>query len=187
MLEVLTRWAGSYSAAEMVTVTYFDDEFGIEQARTDLAALWTGVSPLLHSSYTWTVDTIGREIDHITGSTQGLWSEATARTGTGGVGVDGPVANASMLLLQWRTGAYISGRELRGRSFIPGLAVGNLVGGELRPTARATATTAAQAMADAASAFVIWRRPTVSTPGQIRNVTTGTVWNELGVLRGRRA
>lgn len=186
MFEVLTRWSGSYSAEEMVTVMYFDESVAVDFARDALADLWQAVGPLLHSSYTWTIDQTGRIMTAETGKTTALWTDPLVRTGVGGVGIDGPVSNASMLLLQWRTGDYVDGRELRGRSFVPGLSTTNLVGGEVRDTARATAANAADALAKSDQGFCIWRRPKDGSPGSTRPVQTGNAWREMAVLRGRR-
>nr|CRY94144.1 hypothetical protein [uncultured prokaryote] len=186
MFEVLTRWSGSYSAEDMVTVMYFDESVEVDFARDELSVLWQAIGPLLHSSYTWKIDHTGRVMSPETGKTTALWNDPMVRTGVGGVGIDGPVSNASMLLLQWRTGNYVDGRELRGRSFIPGLSTTNLVGGEVRDTARVTAANAADALAKSSQGFCIWKRPKEGSPGSIGTVKTGDAWREMAVLRGRR-
>lgn len=187
MHEILTRWTGGYSATEMVSVMYFKDLAPIESCRDYLADFWTDVATQLHSGYTWSIDTEGRSIAPSTGKTTGVWQHPQALTGNGGVGVGGPVGNASMVLFQWRTGVYLNGREVRGRTFVPGLSFERTVGGELSPTARNGLKNAALTHLVDPSILQIWSRPRGTTPGTVHDVTNAGVWNELAVLRGRRA
>nr|CRY94838.1 hypothetical protein [uncultured prokaryote] len=186
MHEILTRWTGGYSATEMVSVMYFKDLAPIEECREFLADFWTDVATVLHSGYTWTIDTEGRSISPTSGKTTGIWQHPLAYTGNGGVGVGGPVSNASMVLFQWRTGTYQNGREVRGRTFVPGLSNEETVGGELDSAARSQLVLAARTHLVTPGVLQIWSRPRGTTPGSVHEVTNAGVWNELAVLRGRR-
>ena len=185
--EILTRWSGGLSASEMVSVMYFGDLVPIADARGLLADFWTAVSAELDESYTWSIDTEGRQIAPATGQTVGVWQSPLPLAGNGGVGFTYPVSNASMVLFQWRTGVYRNGREVRGRTFIPGLATNRTLGGELDPAARVRLRAAAQTELAETGALGIWSRPRESAPGEFYEVTNAGVWNELAVLRGRRA
>jgi hypothetical protein len=186
MYEVLTRWSGSNAADSMVTVMNFTDAVPISDIRGTLADFWTTVSNQLSASTTWSIDESGREFDAASGQTTGLWSDPAAKSGAGSVTGDGPVSNASMMLLQWRTGLYRNGRELRGRSFIPGLAVNRLTGGEVSNATRAAIQTSLNSNIIANGYLEIWSRPKGGSPGTSATVVAGTIWNEMAVLRGRR-
>lgn len=187
MFEILTRWEGPNMPNGMVTVMNFDEFTPVSDHREALEELWTAVGARVHSSFRWTVEAGGRIFDATTGQTTGVWSDPVVRTGVG-TGTSGTqVANATMVLFQWRTGVYQNGRELRGRTYVPGLLSNQVVGGELQPSAVAALGTAAQDFVTGSPGFHIWSRPKNGTSGSSANVATGTVWNELAVLRSRRA
>lgn len=187
MYEILTRWEGPNMPNGMVTVMNFDEFTPPEGYREDLETFWTAVGARIHSSFRWTVEPVGRIFNEATGQTTGIWADPRVKTGVGTGTSGGQVANATMVLFQWRTGVYKNGRELRGRTYVPGLLSNQVVGGELQPSSATALATAAQEFVDASPGFHIWSRPKNGTSGSSEQVVSGTVWNELAVLRSRRA
>jgi hypothetical protein len=103
-----------------------------------------------------------------------------------------PLPWATQGLIRWRTGAFIDGRELRGRTFIPALTEGHSTQG--RPTAALITilNTAAGAVNDLLG---VWQRPRLASEGppvveardgQIVPVASFSVWTQWAQLRSRR-
>ena len=143
-------------------------------------AFFTSMGPSINSSMTVTVDPIVDIVDSTTGLTTGQDD-----TGAGGT-VDcssstDPLPLATALLVQFRTGTFFGGRELRGRIFIAGMTEGNSTAG--KPDA---------------SSLAVWQ-PFVDTlldDGQLAvysptkhewaSMSSATIWTEWAVMRSRR-
>lgn len=184
--EIVTRWSGPRMPGGMVSVMYFTDETQVAAQRAALAQLWTDAGAVLHDSISWTVEKTGRVVSMATGQTIGLWTDPTARGGSGNHSGGSPVANATQALIQWRTGVYQNGREARGRTFVPGLSATSLQQGELTASAQNALQSAVDVFVAAAPDFSIFSRPKGLATGSMNPVTTGTVWREFAVLRSRR-
>lgn len=129
---------------------------------------------------TFQVDTEVEQVEPATGAITGVTSITSInRTGSNNTP---PVPQAAQALVRWRTGTYVSGREIRGRTFIPGLALAtSSASGELASaTASAIQAAAAQLLED--SGIAIWS----PTRGQVALVTSTSVWSEFAVMRSRR-
>lgn len=126
------------------------------------------------------VDTEVEQVNPATGAVTGVTSITSInRTGSNNTA---PVPQAAQALVRWRTGVYVSGREIRGRTFIPGLALAtSSASGELASATAAAITTAAQQLLED-SGIGIWS----PTRGQIALVTSASVWSEFAVMRSRR-
>lgn len=86
-------------------------------------------------------------------------------------------------LISWRTGSYVAGREVRGRTFIPGMTEASNNLGMPESGALTVFQTAATALInDADSNFAIWSPKNGSTV----IVISGTPWTQWGSLRSRR-
>jgi len=86
----------------------------------------------------------------------------------------------TQLLVQFRTGVYFSGRELRGRMFIPGFCEdGNLQG---VPDPDVVSGVAAAASTMVGHGFAVYS----PSKHQWASISAATVWNEWAVLRSRR-
>ena len=97
----------------------------------------------------------------------------------------GPIPPADQGLMRWRTGDFINGREVRGRTFIPYLSSS----AETNGVPSSAFVAAAQDAADdllvglgAAGDMCVYS----PTHGQFANVTSHSVWNQFAVLRSRR-
>lgn len=90
-----------------------------------------------------------------------------------------PVTQA---LVTWSTGVWVNGRQLKGRTFIPGLCEdSNEPGGVLQTGVLSTIQTAANALV-AAAGLVVWSR----THGVYEPVSVAQVSSKWAYLSGRR-
>jgi len=180
--EIITDWV-TPGGSGFVSVMYFDLGSPAAAQRSALGAFWNNVDALLDSNALWTIRTDGRELDDATGTLTGAWSEATAYTGAGALAGQ-CVPDAAHVLFRWGTGVVVNGRFLKGRTFVPGLSTAQILEGNVATAAVTTFNTAAAALTS--SSLGVWHRPVAGAGGVFQDVTTGTVWNELAVLRQRR-
>lgn len=168
--------------APWVSTMYFDDGTPSAQDCVDaVGAFWGAVDALIDNEVDWSTQADVENVDPVTGNVLAVVA-TTPVTGTGAMNASA-LPFASQGLVRWRTGVYIGGREIRGRTFIPGLTATASDNG--RPLAANQATinaAAAGLIADANCDLGIWSRAN----GQIQVVTSGTMWTEFAVLRSRR-
>lgn len=183
--EIITDWTFENGKAAQTVMYFAQGGDPIADQRTDLGVFWAACEPYLDSLTEWTIRTSGDVLDSATGVLIGDWSEATARTGTGNLSGT-PVPNSANILIRWATGSVVSGRRLRGRSFIPGSSSTANDGGHLGSAAIAAITTAANTFASAGNNFGVWHRPIQSAGGTFVTVNGASVWEEYAVQRRRR-
>lgn len=182
--EILVDWTLA-SGSGKVSVFMFDPTPTIAAQRTALQTWLTAVKAHLDNSASYVIRTDGREMDDTTGALTGSWSETSAKTGTGG-GTLEPVADATQMLVRWKTPTIVNGRFLQGRTFIPGLAASNEAGGNLASATSTSVQTANNALIASVSGLGVWHRPVSGSGGLFDLATTSNVWSELAVLRRRR-
>lgn len=183
--EILTEWT-TPSGSDHRTVMYFDLTGAVASQRAALKAFYDTIKSQLDNAVTWTIQTSGRELDDTTGTLTGVWSESTASTGVGVVNGE-PVADATQVVMQWRTGLIVNGRFLKGRSYIPGLSSTHLSNGNVSSTVISAWTAAGTTLEGVANGLQVWHRPVAGSGGVASNVLSAAVWPELGVLRRRRS
>jgi len=164
---------------------YFDASVAVASQRTALHTFWTSVKAVQSTGTVYTISTAGRELDDATGALTGAWSEASVKNGAGGSG-SVPVPDSDQALIQWRTVSIVNGRFLRGRTFVPGLGIGQTAGGNVLGTAVTNIQTAANVLIASAAALEVWHRPIAGSGGSSDAVSTATVWTEFATLRRRR-
>jgi hypothetical protein len=151
------------------------------QASADaVRAFWLAISTSMGAGLTITVDPEVIAFDPATGDPTGVESTSTAQITTGGAGE--PLPWSTQGLMRWRTGVFIGGKEVRGRTFIPALTEGHNTAG--RPAA------ALLTILNAAGATLILASPDLQvysrTHGVVHNVTARSTWTEWAELRTRR-
>lgn len=181
MYRVRTVFQG-VTGSPWVSTAFFDSGAGTAQdAVTATGTFWQAADSLMEASVTWStqadVETVNANNGQVTAVTS-----TTPVTGAGVAGQTGlPIA--SQMLVRWRTGVYIAGREIRGRWFIPGIAVSiNNDGQPTGPSVITVNTAASTLIGDANSQLVIWSRANT----QQAVVSSGTCWTQFAVLRSRR-
>ena len=164
------------------TNTIYGHENGTSAADQVAAVLafYTSMGPSINSSMTVTVDSIVDIVDSTTGLTTGQDD-----TGAGGT-VDcssstDALPTATALLVQWRTGTFFTGRELRGRIFIAGMTEGNSTGGKPDASSLAVWQPFVDTLLDDGQLAVY-----SPTKHQWASISSGTIWTEWAVMRSRR-
>ena len=178
MLRLRINWTGLNSG---FSVMHSGDALASAQAAADAVEDWlNALSPYIAAAQSFQVDPEAEEVDPVTGNVTGVASVTTI-TQTGDFSV-APVPQAAQALVRWRTGEYVAGREIRGRTFIPGIAGSQTsTTGELVPATLAGMQTASTAFLTA-SGHGIWSPKN----GQFELALTASVWSEFAVMRSRR-
>lgn len=151
------------------------------QAAVDATGFWGTVDQYMDSALTWDLDTAVETIDSNTGNVVAVTDVATA-TGTGGSVAD-MLPPSTQGLVRWRTGNYVGGREIRGKTFLPAMTEVNSTDGE--PIA-ATITGIENA------ALALWSSPNSQlcvysrTYNAYAPVSAASMWARWAVLRSRR-
>ena len=178
----VTQVATGVAGAPYYLTGYFDTTTGTAQQAADRwrALLSAGVStyaaPLVLNAIT-EVPTI----DPTNGNLTGLSTVAVAAVTMTGAGE--PLPAATSLLLRWRTGVYIGGREIRGRTNIPRMTEPDSTAGVPNAALISAWQTRQNTLLGSPSpSHVIW-----SPKNHLWAYTTaGSPWSQWAVLRSRR-
>lgn len=182
--EVIITWTAAGGAGGVTVLNYGTGGLVAD----DRLALWTfldTVKAQFSNTTSWAIATEGRIFDDATGTLTGQWVDTTPRTGIG-TSASAPVANATQLLIRWRTGHIVNGRFLQGRTFLPGIQSGALAGGQVVAGTQTAFNNALTTLVASGNTPDVWHRPSGS-PGIVRNVTSASVWSEFAILRRRRS
>jgi hypothetical protein len=182
--EILVDWT-TINGAGKVSVFHFIEASSVASQRAALATFLGAVDAYLDNSTTWTIRTAGREVLSATGALTGAWTESTAYTGTGASSGE-PAADATQVLFRWLTDHIVGSRFLQGRTFIPGIEINQLSGGNLLAATRTALTTAGQTLIDSSVQLAVWHRPVNGAGGEAWAADTCAVSSEFAVLRRRR-
>jgi len=183
--EILVDWT-TPSGSDHRSVMMFGLAAPVTEQRVALKAFLDTIKSQLEDSTSWTIETAGRELDDATGALTGVWSDGTAASGVGVVSGQ-VVADATQVLMQWRTDHIVNGRFLQGRTFIPGVSASHLSNGNLDSTTITAWQGAGAALIAAGKQFGVWHRPVLGAGGVFWAADTAAVWGELAVLRRRRS
>lgn len=197
---VRVKWTGTFTGQPGVSTFYFLDA---TTHLTHLKDLYGLILNYIPNDVDITVEDTGETIDSATGDAVGSWTGTSPGTigGADAGGYSSPVG----AIFQWMTGTYLSGRHLKGRTYIVPLGssafdvAGSLDGGFLS-IARGAATSQ---LALFAGDLVVWQRPRLATPswtdkygrfhpaisargGGYAPVSSATMPDQAAVLRSRR-
>lgn len=152
-----------------------------QDAATAVRTFWNSIAGEIWAGYALQVEPLVVSIDVATGQPTG----GAATTTAGVVGTDGgdPLPFATQGVLQWQTGVYVGGRELRGHNFIPGPCEGRNTGGVPISLYKSNIGTAAATLIGTANAQLVLYSRTKQTFNQ---VNSGAVWAKWGYLSSRR-
>jgi len=181
MFRVRTTFNGLQGAPWLSTM-HFDEAGGTaQQCVNAVGTFWAAVDAFIDSEVDWETEVDVEQVNPVNGQVTGLVSTTRANATGGVTGEALPVASQG--LMRWRTGVFVAGREIRGRTFIPGLT--ELANDNGRPVAAAISgfnSAAIGLITDANSVFQIWSKAN----GQAQNVSAGSAWSEFAILRSRR-
>lgn len=182
MLRVRTVLNGIQGAPYLSTM-YFGNSGSLanaQNANLAVGTFWGAIDNLLGNTMTWSTQAQVEELN-LAGNIIAAYG-VTPQTGTGSLTgtFEAPVLQG---VIQWRTGVYAGGREVRGRTFVPCHLTGNNNGG-VPSTAYKNGLNAAAAtiIADVNADLVIWSK----TKALSSSVLSGNTWGQWAVLRSRR-
>lgn len=183
MIRVRTLWSG-VAGAPLYTNHHF---LGLLDASTAAAAVanvedfWNALEPSISSAFTYVIEGDVYEIAEASGEPTGV-EVVTSVTGGGTNAGDG-LPHANQGLISWSTGVFIAGRQLVGRTNVPGPteSSSNALGVPLGPYVDAL-NAAAVAMLASAPSLAVYSR----TAGVAHAVIGGTGRDYFAILRSRR-
>lgn len=192
MLRVRTTFTGGQGAPYFSTF-YFSSTVPETQADADGAnahtgAFWNSLEGAFTNQLSWATD---GNVDVMSpdGTLTGTFS-VTPQSGVGAETGD-PLPRSNQLLIRWSTGVFVNGRQVRGRTFVPGLTELNSTNGAVGASTIALIQPAINTLALAVNPhLVVWSRPcddcTPPRLGEVAGVDSGSVWSQFAVLRSRR-
>ena len=176
-------WSGTGVQGGGRSTHYFDAAAGTaQQAATAVATFWGAVDAFICSTARWDIDQEVSLIDSLTNTiTDSDFVSAAGATGTDGSAMLPP---ATQGLIQWRTVIFVSGRVLRGRTYVPAPPEGQSEVTGIPSAAYVAALDAAGTalVSDASSALQVYS----ATHKVATDVSDVTVWNKWASLRTRR-
>ena len=178
VVQVATGVAGS----PYYITGYFDATFGTAQQAADAwRAFLAPASTGYRTGLTFSAMTEVGIVDASTGDLTGLTPVTLAAMSM--IGGTDPLPAATSLLIRWRTGQYTNGKEIRGRTNIPGMLETFSTNG--LPDSALTGAWQTRATALLASANA--RHVVYSKKNFGACVTTaGSPWSQWAILRSRR-
>ena len=154
------------------------DQTGAQLAANAVALFWTEMGTSISDELTHQIQSDVLEIDPVTG--QQTASYAVTINSPQGQNTDERLAYATQGLLRYRTGVFVNGREVRGRTYIPGPVETANGGGVPLSGYLDQLNEAGAALIAAEPQFVIWSAPAEAI------VTSASAWSQWAVLRTRR-
>lgn len=158
---------------------------GTEQAHLDaVGSFWNAIDSQIDNNVSWAVDDNAAVINDTTGDITQI-EVGIGPTGAGG-GTSAPLPYANQGLVNWLTNDFIAGRQVRGKTYIPGLCEDtNTVSGVMEPVAQSVLQSTADALIAASSApgpLRVFSRKNLTSAA----VESAQVTNKWAVLRSRR-
>jgi hypothetical protein len=162
---------------------FLDDVGGLtaSDANAGVGAFWTALNAVMGTAYNWGTDANVDTVNPVTGQLTGI----TPVTPVTGVGINGAdeLPQATQGLVEWRTGVFLGGREVRGKTFIPGVCMNATYLG--KPTT--SYKNALQAAATTYASGTLFNPGVFSRRnGSFSPIAQSTVWTKFAVLRSRR-
>lgn len=182
MFRVRTQITGG-PGGPYLSQMYFSEGGGAtaQQAATAVRNFWDSLKAWITDPMIMTVEPEVVLFDAGTQLPTGVVVTTTSPVSATSSSAESPAATQG--LISWRTGVYVGSREIRGRTFVPGVPQSSL--GDGIPGGAYVAalnTSAAALIADTNSVLAI------NSPSKhnAANVVSGTAWNQFAVLRSRR-
>jgi hypothetical protein len=191
VLRIQAVWTGvtglpGYSNHHFDIADSFPTATTIDAAATACRALYNNVAPYLPSAVQVNIRPTADVFDL---SGVKLSEKAVATPGSAIVGSSvAAYAGGVGAVVHWKTGQYLGGRPLSGRTFLVPMAGAFDTTGTLSPAAQTAITNAANAMRNSAGSppLVVWKHNIGGTSG-FSPVSSITVPDRSAVLRSRRS
>lgn len=161
--------------------TNADDQDGADQSVAAVQGFWDALDGLQANEVVGTIESLVSQINPVTGDLTGVWSTAGGSWQGDSAGQLLPVGTAA--LVQYRTGTFANGREIRGKTFVPGFTEDtNTPTGTPGASTQAALVTAANVLIGADPSFCVYSLMN----HQAAIVTSATAWNKYAFLQSRR-
>lgn len=185
MRRIRTVWSG-VAGTPWYSNHYFAFSPGTVQLTLDAVEdFWIAVNGAICNEVFWQIESDVAVVDEATGDITSI------ETGTGGGGqganTNDPLPWATQGLINWLTGQFSNGRQVRGKTYVPGLCEdGNTTGGVMSSGLQTTIQGAADGLiADADSGGFNLQVYTRVNTGDVE-VASASVPTKWAVLRSRR-
>jgi hypothetical protein len=182
LYRVRTAITGGAGGPMLATHFYLLSGGTAQHAADASRGFWQDARTYIYSGYSMQVEPLVYTIDSTSGAAIGV--TATSSTVVTGSDSGDPLPGLVQGLASWHTGAFVSGREVIGRTFIPGPTESQSVAGIPSSNYLATMTTAAFNWASATlSAPVVFSRA-----HHVAEVVTGSnIGTSWATLKSRRS
>jgi hypothetical protein len=183
LYKVRTLWSGA-AGGPGVTTMYFGTGGGTAaNAVAAVAAFWNQAKNTIDNAWNYATDSVVLTIDETTGEPTG--ADGVTPVSSAGTDSNDHLPSMTQGLIQLRTGVYVSGRELRGRIFIPGPTEDVNVAGKPKSDYKAAWLDAVedQLINGLDVDFRVYSR----AHGSASPVISASVWDEWAALRTRRS
>lgn len=161
--------------------TNADDQTGADESVAAVQAFWDALDGLQANEVVGTIEALVSQINPVSGDLTGVWSTAGGSWQGDSAGQLLPVGACG--LVQFRTGVFANGREVRGKTFVPGFT-------EDTNTATGTPGASTQTALVAAGTALMSADPSFCVYSPTNNlaaiVTSVTAWNKYAMVRSRR-
>jgi hypothetical protein len=186
MLRVRVDWNGAFPGVPYFTNLYFggSDDPAAEAAGTAVANWLNSIDTAYTTSLTATIRPDVDLVNPATGETTQVF-DINTDVAVPGASTGEQLPPNSQGLIRWRTGVFIGGREIRGRTFVPGAVEGHNVLGAPNSVYLGIIGTACAALRTdgiAAGGFGIYSQ----THNQFQIAQSHSVWAKWATLRSRR-
>lgn len=161
--------------------TNADDQTGADESVAAVQGFWDAIDGLQANEVVGTIEALVSQINPATGLLTGVWTTAGGSWQGDSAAPLLPVGTCG--LVQFRTGVFANGREIRGKTFVPGFTEDtNEPTGTPGASTQAALVTAGEVLMNADPSFCVY---------SIRNsqaaiVTSVTAWNKFALVRSRR-
>lgn len=181
MLRVRTQITSS-SGGPYLNTFYFgtaDSQAGAESAVTAVSVFWQTIKARWATTMAYATETEVAQLN-VAGDVVAVYS-VPSLNGTGTVaGV--PLPFATQGLIRWRSGVYVAGKEIRGRTFVPGPLTADQTNGLPQAAYVNAVNGAATALRTSGAGLVVWSKKNATTA----IVNGNSVWTNFASLRSRR-
>ena len=183
MVRIQTVWSG-VGGAPYYSNHYFTAQVGVggpQDCQDAVSSFWDNMKHLFNSNLHWQLSTTQFTIDETTGLITTA-NTVTAKQGFGTATGDA-LPFQTQGLINWTTGVFLGGRQVRGRTFVPGPSeTRNTVTGEPDATYITDTNSVAAQLVAAVPQLVVYT-PTHHTYAV---ASAGANAGHWGVLRSRR-
>lgn len=177
-------WSNTQGSPGGISVFHFDDSRAALSIRTTLRAMVSAIVGGMSDQWGAVEGSEVRQLDTATGQLTGI-ETIIPNAVTMGTILDEAVADSTCGLARYTTADFVNGRNVRGRTYIPGLSADGIIGGQWS-AGRLTTIESFAAAFGADPGAVVYSRPAAGRAGSIHVVTGTSAWAQCAVLRHRR-